>query len=143
MTRLPIILISIVLILGVVSTQQTQAVFYSSEVEFTDTSRGGFAIVPASCSSAPPPSSGDGGGYTVPNGTRRAEISRHGYIYCVTNYTGNTIFIPANTASELSTFFSVAPGIGGMEVVQQSAYPAYCHYTNPDWSWYQSAFGGC
>ncbi len=134
--RGPLLLITCVLLLGLISTQPTQVAFHSSEVNFTDTSRGGFAIVPASCPSAPPPTTGDGGGYVIPNGTYRAEVSRHGYTYCVTNYTGNTVFVPANTASELSTFFSVAPGIGGMEAFPSTNLGWWC------WYGYNGAFWG-
>lgn len=126
--RASLLLITSLLLLGLVSTQPTQVAFHSSEVNFTDTSRGGFAIVPASCPSAPPPTSGDGGGYIISPGMRRVEINRHGYLYCVTNHNSYPLFVPANTASELSTFLSAGPGISGVEAIPSSALPWYCWY---------------
>lgn len=87
--------------------------FASVEVQFSDISKSGLSIVPASCPSAPPPASPDGGGYTLGSGTSGAWIARHGYDFCVSNGSGSTYFVPANTGGELGAFYnSPPPGVG-------------------------------
>jgi hypothetical protein len=87
----------------------------SVEVSFTDTSAGGMEIVPASCASAPPPGSGDGHGYQVPT-VSGAEIYNQYSYFCITNTSGNTYFVPANTAAEINSFLSVEGGLPGLSV---------------------------
>ncbi|MDB5187598.1 MAG: hypothetical protein JWO50_118 [Candidatus Kaiserbacteria bacterium] len=100
----------------------------SPEVGFADASQSGLAIVPASCPSAPNPTS-DSYGLRVVNGTDGASVGLEGpptpiyvfgvyytsipfaytELYCVTNNTGSDVYIPAKTSAELTSFLTTIP----------------------------------
>jgi hypothetical protein len=86
----------------------------SVEVGFTDASAHGLEIVPASCASAPP-ATGDSGGYVISGGVQGADVNANGDEFCVTNNTGNTMFLPTHSTSEMQSFINAAPNIGVTE----------------------------
>jgi hypothetical protein len=90
--------------------------FVSSELQFTDPSMSGLGIMPASCSSNPSyfhsalPATADGMGYSLAPGYSEYGVYRNGVYVCVTsNTSGNTYFIPANTAQEMINFVDSSP----------------------------------
>ncbi len=107
----------------------TRATVRSVEVSFTDSSKSGMQIVPASCASAPPADTGDanGTGYKIPSGTSNAKIvdpeGATGTMvsvveyFCVTNSGGPTYFLPAHTNTEIKFFLNAVPGLSGVSVM--------------------------
>ena len=118
-----LILVSLIASLAILSFFNVPASrpgFVSSEVKFTDSSPGGLQIVPASCASgiyhtALPPNP-DGLSYV----TRSPEVEYGADKFltsvCVTNNTGVTYFVPANTAAEFQSFKAVGTRIPGLTV---------------------------
>ncbi len=102
------------------SSTPRHAAFESSELKFTDLSRQGLHIMPASCASNPMyfhfplPVSTDAKGFWSYNGTTEVGALSNGLYVCVTNTTGSGYFIPANTAAEIQAFKnlgSTRPGL--------------------------------
>lgn len=116
----------------------------SVEVAFSDPSKSGLRIVPASCPSAPLATTPDGGGYVLPPYRVGAQIQIHGYNFCISNSSGNTYFIPTRTAGEFSTFVANMGGAPGVYQRAPSSYPWYCWYGyNGAYAWYIAVYGGC
>jgi hypothetical protein len=90
--------------------------FVSSEIAFTDPSASGLAIMPASCASDPSyyhgslSATADGLGYVSADAQTEYGASRNSVFVCVTNTTGASYFVPANTASEMNTLKSTRGG---------------------------------
>jgi hypothetical protein len=96
--------------------------FDSHEVQFTDASHGGLAIMPASCSSSPANSHGtlaasdDGLGYISATGQSEYGVTKFGVSVCVTNTSGASYFVPGNTAGELNAVKAVGSTIPGLQI---------------------------
>ncbi len=102
---------------------ESREAFFSPEVYFTDDSKSGLSVMPASCASTGDPSlfheplqvSTDGYGYmlgaeTSWDSSRGAYSSYAGmYVCIIQNTSGQTIFIPARTAAELQAFKNNPP----------------------------------
>ena len=88
----------------------------SVEVSFTDASKSGLEIMPASCASGVPPYSGDNKGYVISPGASNNEINSNGDYFCVSNTSGNTYYIPANTKAEIDAFLNKAASLPGVSV---------------------------
>lgn len=122
--------------LGVAMQKKT----FSHEVTFTDSSKGGLAIMPASCASSPGyyhaslGSVVDVNGYSFVSDTGQTEYGAFGcyggngscnvetggtgtltYI-CTTNTSGSSYFIPANTAAELNAVKALGSSIPGLQI---------------------------
>jgi hypothetical protein len=92
----------------------------SVEVSFTDDSKGGMEIVPASCASSPPGAPNNGAAYQLNNGVSNAEVNTQGYNFCVTNSGGPSYFVPASSGNEVGSFYN-AVNDGSLPGVSQSA----------------------
>ncbi len=96
--------------------------FISSELLFTDPSKRGLQIMPASCASNPMyfhyalPVSGDAKGFWSYNGTTEVGALSNGLYVCVTNTSGAGYFIPANTAAEIQAFKNLGSTQPGLTV---------------------------
>lgn len=103
-----------------------RAKFVSSEVYFSDVSPRGMQILPASCSSSPSSYHGnltatsDGKGYTSSSGQTEYGATKafgfQSYYVCVTNSSGASYFVPANTAAELQSFINKGSSIPGVQI---------------------------
>jgi hypothetical protein len=102
-----------------VTSHMSQVGHFSPEVGFADASHSGLAIVPASCPSAPILTD-DSYGIRVPNGTAGETIGIRAPVagnaapgsdeeYCVTNYTGSDVYVPAKTQGEIDSFVNSIP----------------------------------
>lgn len=95
--------------------QQGLPPFTSAEVHFYDPSTHGLKIMPASCASSASwyhsalTATGDGYGYKIANGVTEAGGLFAGVYVCVTNASGNTVFVPAKTANEINQFKAHPP----------------------------------
>lgn len=112
----------LVLIFGLYGAVQSKVGFASVELKFTDPSTSGLAIMPASCASSPAYYHGglsspwDGRGYLSYSGTSEYGAYKHGVYICVTNYSGNAYYIPANTAAEMNSFKAKGTSIPGVTI---------------------------
>ena len=91
----------------------------SPEVKFTDASKSGLAIVPASGASFPYcyyslGTSGDGGGFNLLANISNYYVSAAGLTFCVSNSSGNEYFIPARTTAELQSFINAVSQLSGV-----------------------------
>lgn len=107
------LLVALFFVIGLFDMPQ-RAAFDSHEVRFTDSSRGGLAIMPASCASNPGYYHSNltvqGAGYSIASGQSEYGAHKNGLYLCVTNTSGVTYFIPANNAVEMNSFRSAASG---------------------------------
>lgn len=115
-----LVVLSLALLSG--STSDSSSML-ATEAEFADTSVGGMGIVPASCPSYPhysyecscpyPIEGGwDGYGRILYGSYSMRMINAHGVFQCVTNNTGNHIFVPYADYYQLQSFISAANGLG-------------------------------
>ena len=138
----PLLLPVVALLVVALFEWQGGSDFTSHEVTFTDASPSGLAILPASCASNPAhfhsnlPTTNDGGGYhTTVAGENQAGATRHGVSVCITNSTGNSYFIPANTAAELTSF----AGLGGWNLCAVDG--SSCSFSGTKWVIYGASDG--
>lgn len=117
--RLGIVAAIVVALVAYTGASAPREGFASSEVYFTDTSPGGLAIMPASCASSPSyyhyALTVQGAGYSIATGLSEYGAYKHGVYVCVTNTSGSTYFIPANSATELNSFKARSTVIPGLQ----------------------------
>lgn len=95
--------------------------FDSHEVRFTDASKSGLHIMPASCSSSPNyyhtflTLTDDDKGLISATGETEYGATMQGIHVCVTNSSGASYFIPANTAAEVNSFKNRSTSIPGVQ----------------------------
>ena len=103
------------LLIAYFALNSSMAPMRSVEVSFTDSSKSGMQIVPASCASPPPPTSGDTYGHIVAPGTSNGRIGDvTGKYFCVTNSGSPTYFVPTKTDAEAHAFFIAVPSLPGL-----------------------------
>jgi hypothetical protein len=105
------LVLAVLVVAAIASLFHGRSALRSPELGFSDPSKdSGLQIVPASCASGVnAPTSPDGNGYIIYSGASDQWVYKNGYDYCVTNSSGNTYFLPALTASEMSYFFTYLP----------------------------------
>ena len=126
--KLPILLLLLIGVyfiatFGIQGQRQPTA---SSETNFVERSEHGLSIMPASCASPPiyyhngMLASSDGRGFISSNGQTDygASIGSPGssIAVCVTNATGLSYFVPANTGEEFLAFKNLGTSIPGLNV---------------------------
>lgn len=107
---------------AVVTPQAKTTYVMSGTYEFSD--KNGTHTVYMYCDStisviAPPCTipatlSADGKGYVLSPGQTERKIMVSGAMWCVSNQSGNTYFIPANTAAETLSFLNSTPSLPGV-----------------------------
>lgn len=99
-----------------------QQSFSSHEASFTDFSRGGLKILPASCASSPIYYHGyllmtsDTYGYVSDSNGKEDGVTKFSTPVCVTNETGHNYFVPTKSLEELTSFKNLKTSVPNLQV---------------------------